>query len=311
MSDIHLSENISMASKQTQQEFEKFVNFRCIEGLQCSDGSKIKPGMIYRSARPDNMTAKDCKKFGKLGIRTLLNMRRLSEFKKAKGDKSLMNQYQSFYWKNGEYKHFKTKSKVSDFPEKKHLLISVFSLSLIWEVMCKVNFLIRFPSLLLALIDKIFGTYFFVVFYAKLVVNKANLASQYFRMMEHTKPAIFAALKVFCDESNLPVLIHCSQGKDRTGVITMLVLSSLGVEESEIIWDYAKSEQGLLRVREHTVREVVGKYGFSEDFTHAYPDTMIELFQKVKKIYGSVFNYLDNIGFDQSYRNKLKQVLTE
>lgn len=35
---------------------------------------------------------------------------------------------------------------------------------------------------------------------------------------------IAKALRVFTQEENLPVLVHCMHGKDRTGLIIMLVM---------------------------------------------------------------------------------------
>jgi len=45
------------------------------------------------------------------------------------------------------------------------------------------------------------------------------------------------------EEANLPVLIHCSGGKDRTGVSCALILWMLGVSRVDIIGDYLHSQQ--------------------------------------------------------------------
>ena len=59
---------------------------------------------------------------------------------------------------------------------------------------------------------------------------------------------IARALRVFADESNLPCVVHCIHGKDRTGLIIALLLLLLGVDEPTVVLDYAKSELEL-RVR--------------------------------------------------------------
>jgi protein-tyrosine phosphatase len=38
-----------------------------------------------------------------------------------------------------------------------------------------------------------------------------------------------------------PSLFHCTAGKDRTGLLTMLVLSSLGVSEQDVLTDFTLS----------------------------------------------------------------------
>jgi len=39
-----------------------------------------------------------------------------------------------------------------------------------------------------------------------------------------------------------PVLIHCTAGKDRTGIICAVLLSALGVPDDIVVRDYAVTE---------------------------------------------------------------------
>ncbi|MDO7206200.1 tyrosine-protein phosphatase [Paraclostridium bifermentans] len=45
------------------------------------------------------------------------------------------------------------------------------------------------------------------------------------------------------NDSNLPILMHCTAGKDRTGVGSAIILMILGVNRSSIVEDYLKSNQ--------------------------------------------------------------------
>ena len=56
---------------------------------------------------------------------------------------------------------------------------------------------------------------------------------------------IARALRVFAQQENLPCIIHCIHGKDRTGLIVALLLLLLGVDEPTVVLDYAKSELEL------------------------------------------------------------------
>lgn len=49
------------------------------------------------------------------------------------------------------------------------------------------------------------------------------------------------------------VLVHCTAGKDRTGLVVALVLLAAGASESDVIDDYAASERD---VAEHRARDV-------------------------------------------------------
>lgn len=64
-----------------------------------------------------------------------------------------------------------------------------------------------------------------------------------------SKPYIRRALAVFADEDNLPCVVHCTHGKDRTGLLSALLLMMCGVSDDKIIGDYERSE-GNLKVGE-------------------------------------------------------------
>ncbi len=46
------------------------------------------------------------------------------------------------------------------------------------------------------------------------------------------------------------VLFHCAAGKDRTGILAAVVLLLLGADHSEIVEDYARTEQNLVAIFE-------------------------------------------------------------
>ncbi len=65
--------------------------------------------------------------------------------------------------------------------------------------------------------------------YERLVTEEQALA--YYRRL----------FELIADENGLPVLIHCSGGKDRTGVTCALILGSLGVDMADIVADFMMS----------------------------------------------------------------------
>ena len=52
---------------------------------------------------------------------------------------------------------------------------------------------------------------------------------------------ICRVLKVCTIPERQPILFHCKSGKDRTGVITLFLLTSVGCSREEIIADYTRS----------------------------------------------------------------------
>lgn len=51
-----------------------------------------------------------------------------------------------------------------------------------------------------------------------------------------------AALKLLSKPENVPAMINCAHGKDRTGMISAMVLGCLGKSKEYIAYDYARSE---------------------------------------------------------------------
>jgi protein-tyrosine phosphatase len=68
-----------------------------------------------------------------------------------------------------------------------------------------------------------------------------ELAAVYRYMVDDCGAAIASAVGRLCQEGALPGLIHCSAGKDRTGLVAALVLGVTGVPDEIIAADYAMS----------------------------------------------------------------------
>src|SRR5690606_8815017 len=57
-----------------------------------------------------------------------------------------------------------------------------------------------------------------------------------------------------------PVAFHCTAGKDRTGLVAALVLSSVGVPDDVVVDDYARSRAAMTQLvewyRQHRARDL-------------------------------------------------------
>ena len=60
-----------------------------------------------------------------------------------------------------------------------------------------------------------------------------------------SKRPIARALRVFSTDDNLPIIVHCSHGRDRTGIIIALLLRALGTDEHAVALDYAETDVRL------------------------------------------------------------------
>ncbi|KAF7674003.1 hypothetical protein GT037_007769 [Alternaria burnsii] len=100
---------------------------------------------------------------------------------------------------------------------------------------------------------------------------------------------------VLGEEQNWPVLVHCTQGKDRTGLIVMLVLLLLGVDQKTIDDDYRLSEPELEPEKEGRLKEMAS-IGLTEQFAICPPDLVSSIHSYLLEKYGSVEGYLEKAG---------------
>ena len=231
--------------------FENLPNFRQAggRGLKNRLGRRIKDGLLFRSSRTDFVTMRDKGLFRRLGIKSIVDLRRQSEYERSDGEKLLDDMYQLSVLKKGRPEtmipSMRWGKRAKDGPQTyfgRRLLVDMWTMDLIWHVFGQLNFLIRYLSLILVAIDWVFGSHLFVKLYTWLVLNHMSVSNQYMDVLEYTKPVIVELMRFLAQEENLPALIHCAHGKDRTGLMVVLVLGCLEVEEEQIVEDYSKSE---------------------------------------------------------------------
>lgn len=105
-------------------------------------------------------------------------------------------------------------------------------------------------------------------------------------------------LRLIADPDNLPIVIHCTAGKDRTGVITGLLLMLLGVPDDVIAADYSLSNYYYDRFYEvaQIALKPLSVLGFRADdvapLLSADAQTMQSVLDHVREKYGSIENYL-------------------
>ncbi|MGW9630916.1 tyrosine-protein phosphatase [Agromyces sp. NPDC055520] len=83
---------------------------------------------------------------------------------------------------------------------------------------------------------------------ARALASLPTLGELYLGMLQHgaTQFADVARLiAASTDDAPTAVVVHCTAGKDRTGVATALMLDAVGVERSAVVADYAASQDNL------------------------------------------------------------------
>ncbi|MDR6612821.1 tyrosine-protein phosphatase [Leifsonia sp. 1010] len=135
-------------------------------------------------------------------------------------------------------------------------------------------------------------------------------------VFQHTD-VIVRALREIADTGEEPVVVHCTAGKDRTGIVVALALLAVGVDRETVVSDYAVTEDNLRGPWLEGMLELVRGYG-----VEVTPDLRIILggsprealettIDRIEERAGSVRQYLLDAGLDELELAKLRSVLVE
>lgn len=80
------------------------------------------------------------------------------------------------------------------------------------------------------------------------------LQDYYLKLAFERTSAIQAVFSLLADESNQPVLIHCTAGKDRTGYLAALLQLLAGADRTQVMQEYLATNDCLSRRKESYLR---------------------------------------------------------
>jgi protein-tyrosine phosphatase len=161
---------------------------------------------------------------------------------------------------------------------------------------------------------KYFNTPFFSYQQEELNLDFTNMGETYLfrvRHKEYAKP-IIAALEIIADPQNLPLLVHCGAGKDRSGLMAAFVLSVVGVADNDIIADYILSAPYMrdlvanMMNDPNTPEEEKNLPAYTWEAT---AESMALFLTGLKPEFGSARRYLEINGAEKSLFDRLEKAL--
>ena len=143
-----------------------------------------------------------------------------------------------------------------------------------------------------------------------------DLFKQLYRtsIIDRGAPVLGNVLRLVADPANLPLLFHCTNGKDRTGITAALLLYICGVPRETIMADYTLTN----RAAERMLAGLTAMYGSRTSLglkpEHLYPlfsarRELIELaFAHIEATYGTVDAYLRGpVGLTEAEIDAIRQ----
>ena len=150
---------------------------------------------------------------------------------------------------------------------------------------------------------------------SRLVGDTGISGKRYLGYLEFGPSSWLKMFEIFSDAGSLPVVLHCTAGKDRTGVSTAFLLSVLGVSRDLIEADYLLTNLDTGRQAdfiESTVGYPEGVDRESMLLAAGVPeDAMKEFLDGVEAKWGSAIGYLEEIGVTREQMDAVRHNFLE
>lgn len=141
-----------------------------------------------------------------------------------------------------------------------------------------------------------------------------SLEDLYLHLLEESGPRLAEAVRIIA--AGEPTLVHCTVGKDRTGVTVALALAAVGADREAVIADYALTESQLPPERNRRIARYLQQ--MHPEAVHAVAlatqspaEVMRRLLETVDERWGSASGYLRAQGLSDDELDALERALVE
>lgn len=288
-----------------QTQFQNLLNFRDVGvHVNATAGSQLlKPRLLFRSARPDEATLADRSQLvDTYKIQTIIDLRSKTEHinaAKKRAQLSLVDQSAAVPSSTDAV------AKEIQIPGIRYANINLngkgFERHLIWQL--------KYASLakLVFLMALGYRTQGISVLGKELMLPR-GLTGLGIDTLDHSGPEFKEIFDVLADETSWPVMINCTQGKDRTGITILLILLLCGIPLDAISQDYMLSEPELEPEKESRMEEIAS-IGLDESFASCPSDFCEIIVQHLDSKYGGAQKYLRSIGVQDSQLLSIRKIL--
>lgn len=131
-----------------------------------------------------------------------------------------------------------------------------------------------------------------------------NASSLYMGMVKNYDT--FRKIFTLIASTDKNIIFNCTAGKDRTGILSFLLLGLVNVSEKDILDDYEISSENIYS----SIRKIIKHNpSFPKNLGYSKRIYLQDFLEMFKKKYGDVENYLRVIGLEQKQIDKIKNKL--
>ncbi|KAJ5083807.1 hypothetical protein N7456_013234 [Penicillium angulare] len=292
--------------------FDNIINFRDVGRTinQFCGTTILKEGVLFRSARLDDASERDKRRLAdELHIATVVDLRSVTEHRMATRKRVAENAGLS---ENGSetdlmeipvpenaYEH------LLDIPESQRCMISLTGKALERTLLWRLDWM-NYIKVMTMAATGYRGQAIRIV--GEQVMQPRGLTGLAQDTLDASKTELRTVFELLAKDESYPILVHCTQGKDRTGLIIlmMLLLAGENVLTDAVIDDYTRSELELVPEFEERMREIRA-VGLGEEYTRCPPGFVNDTTEYLRVHYDGVRGYLNGIGINDSMQETIRQ----
>jgi protein-tyrosine phosphatase len=138
----------------------------------------------------------------------------------------------------------------------------------------------------------------------------AGLPEIYAGILEHCGDRIAGVVDLLAQPGALPAVIFCSAGKDRTGLVSALTLSALGVPDDLVAEEYARTERVMHGAFREVLIERSRRAGYNTQELAVKlgspASLMLETLAGLRERHGDAAGYLRDHGLSEQALDRLR-----
>lgn len=150
---------------------------------------------------------------------------------------------------------------------------------------------------------------------SRLVGDTGISGARYLAYLDFGPQSWIRMFAIFAQANSQPILLHCTAGKDRTGVSTAFLLSVLGVDRALIEADYILTNRDVARQADFIGNTTGFPAGMDRDsmmLAAGIPeDAMRDFLDGLQEKYCGPLGYLHSIGITDATMEAVREVFLE